>query len=667
MKKIILFLTIFNLQFSIISLTKAQAPSAIPYQAIARDNVGNPIANHVVSVRFRILDEILNGNILYEESQSILTNTFGLFTVNIGQGTIIRGTFAGIMWGEGPRFLQVELDVNGGAIFSDMGTQQLLSVPYALSAGNGNWEKSPTNIYNSNFGNVGIGTAVAITAKLVISGNAGAEGIDLSSTDQYANLRVIRNSLGGDNDLYLGYGSGILSALHLYSNNAETVTIKDGNMGVGTTTPVASAKLDVTSTNQGFLPPRMTLLLRDAISNPVAGLVLWCTDCGSNGQLEVYDGVSWTDMSGAPTALPFKVITTPITNITSQGFQSGGNILSNGGFPVTARGVCWNTAGLPTVALLTRTINGSGSGIFSSSYSGLNPSTTYYLRAYATNSMGTSYGNQISFTTLNAVPPTVNTLLMYVNSQSAESGGAVILSGGNNVTAFGVCWSTSHNPTILLSTKTNDGFGVETFPSNITGLTPSTTYYVRAYATNSVGTSYGNEIGFFTAPVPLGANFQGGILAYVLKPGDPNYVPGESHGFIAAPTNQNGFFQWGCIGVEIAGANDSALGTGSQNTMDIMFGCGAPGTAAYVCSNLILNGHSDWYLPSRDELYTLYHNLKIAGLGNFDDELYWSSTQIEDIHYIPFILAMVVSFNSGIEGANFKDDQTERVRAIRSF
>ena len=69
-------------------------------------------------------------------------------------------------------------------------------------------------------------------------------------------------------------------------------------VGIGTATPVSSAKLDVTSTSKGFLPPRMTRLQRNAIVSPVAGLIVWCTDCGTAGELEVYNGTIWTNARG---------------------------------------------------------------------------------------------------------------------------------------------------------------------------------------------------------------------------------------------------------------------------------------------------------------------------------------------------------------------------------
>lgn len=95
------------------------------------------------------------------------------------------------------------------------------------------------------------------------------------------------------------------------------------------------------------------------------------------------------------------VLTTAnITIITTNGASSGGNISSNGGAEITARGVIWSTSQNPTIALTTKTLDGTGAGLFISSISGLTPNTTYYVRAYATNSVGTSYGNEISFTTI---------------------------------------------------------------------------------------------------------------------------------------------------------------------------------------------------------------------------------------------------------------------------
>jgi hypothetical protein len=194
--------------------------------------------------------------------------------------------------------------------------------------------------------------------------------------------------------------------------------------------------------------------------------------------------------------------TTSITGITSTSATSGGNITSDGGVAVTARGVCWNTSASPTTTN-NKTDDGPGTGIFTSTITGLNPGSVYYVRAYATNSVGTAYGNELTLTAT-ALPATLTTTAFSgVTSSTAASGGNITFDGGALVTARGVCWSTTANPTISDS-KTNDGAGTGNFISSIINLNPGTTYYARAYATNSVGSSYGNQISFTTsANVPI--------------------------------------------------------------------------------------------------------------------------------------------------------------------
>ena len=129
------FKKIYFLVACLISLiSNGQIPQAIPYQAIARNNSGNIFSNQLVSLRFSIHNSNAGGTIVYKETQSTTTNSLGLFTVNIGQGTPVIGTFSSINWGSNSKFLQVELDTAGGSNFIDMGTQQMLSVPFALYA-----------------------------------------------------------------------------------------------------------------------------------------------------------------------------------------------------------------------------------------------------------------------------------------------------------------------------------------------------------------------------------------------------------------------------------------------------------------------------------------------------------------------------------------------------
>ncbi|MEY4259909.1 MAG: hypothetical protein RL656_882, partial [Bacteroidota bacterium] len=197
------------------------------------------------------------------------------------------------------------------------------------------------------------------------------------------------------------------------------------------------------------------------------------------------------------------VTTTAITSITATTATSGGNVTVQGSAAVTARGVVWSTTQNPTVSLATKTINGSGTGAFTSSLTGLTGGTIYYVRAYATSTAGTSYGAQVTFTTL-VIPPTVTTTsITGITGTTATSGGNVTVQGSALVTARGIVWSTTQNPTVSLATKTSDGTGTGAFTSSLTGLTGGTIYYVRAYATSTAGTSYGAQVQFTTLPAVI--------------------------------------------------------------------------------------------------------------------------------------------------------------------
>ncbi len=194
------------------------------------------------------------------------------------------------------------------------------------------------------------------------------------------------------------------------------------------------------------------------------------------------------------------VTTTLASSIAQTTATSGGNVTADGGASVTARGVCWSTAANPTTTS-SHTSDGTGIGVFTSYITSLAPGTTYHIRAYATNSVNTSYGSDLTFTTTTTPPvaPTVTTTAASsITTTTAASGGNVTADGGATVTARGVCWSTASNPTTSNS-HTSDDSGIGVFTSYITGLAPGTTYHIRAYATNSVNTSYGSDLTFTTA------------------------------------------------------------------------------------------------------------------------------------------------------------------------
>lgn len=202
--------------------------------------------------------------------------------------------------------------------------------------------------------------------------------------------------------------------------------------------------------------------------------------------------ISCTKNSSIPT-----LTTTAASDITTHTATAGGDITSDGGASITAKGVCWGTATMPTIAN-SKTSDGTGTDSYTSNITELTPETKYYVRAYGTNSVGTAYGNEVFFTTSQIVAATLTTdVVTLITSTTAVSGGNIIADGGDPIASRGVCWDTSTNPTIEDS-RTIDGSGTGTFVSNLTDLITATTYYVRAYAINSADTTYGNERTFDT-------------------------------------------------------------------------------------------------------------------------------------------------------------------------
>ena len=243
MKKINLLLTSLLLTASVFvtQQANAQAPQKMSYQSVLRNSSNALVANTTVGIQLSVLQGSASGNAVYTETQTPTTNANGLVSLQIGNGTATTGTFAGIDWATGPYFIKTETDPTGGSNYTIAGTQEILSVPYALHA------KTAEN---------GITT--------------GAQTIAGNKTFT-ANMAV------------------------------------NGSLGVGTITPEVSAKLEVNSTTQGFLPPRMSTAQRNAIVNPAKGLMIYCTDCGF-GEPEYFNNNNkWVSLIGAPAAVFFTI------------------------------------------------------------------------------------------------------------------------------------------------------------------------------------------------------------------------------------------------------------------------------------------------------------------------------------------------------------------------
>ena len=217
-------------------------------------------------------------------------------------------------------------------------------------------------------------------------------------------------------------------------------------------------------------------------------LVLLYTD----GDVEGF----YTRVTGEKIDVP-SVTTTEATNVSFTTATVGGEVTSDGGLIVTERGVVYSTSPKPTTAD-TKLVSGKGKGSFSVKLSNLKEATTYYARAYAVNSKGTSYGEQKSFTTGKTdVPNVTTTEVTDVSFATATVSGEVTSDGGLIVTERGVVYGTSPNPTTA-DTKSVSGKGKGSYSVALSNLQEATTYYVRAYAVNSKGTSYGEQKSFTT-------------------------------------------------------------------------------------------------------------------------------------------------------------------------
>lgn len=227
----------------LLSNTYGQSPKAFNYQAVARDAAGNVMQSVSLGIRVSLHLGDAAGPVIYQETFAPVTNDFGLFTLAVGTGTVIDGMFDTIAWGKNQYWMQVEMDPPGATPYTDMGTDQLLSVPYALSAENAYWEKTIGGI-NYNNGNVGIGIDYPQT-ELHLLNTLRIDGSDplIQFKDSTISKGFIQ-SWGSKSDLIVSnnVSSG---SLQLWTDYSERMRIDSlGNVGVNCTTPAYKFEID---------------------------------------------------------------------------------------------------------------------------------------------------------------------------------------------------------------------------------------------------------------------------------------------------------------------------------------------------------------------------------------------------------------------------------------
>lgn len=316
-------------------------------------------------------------------------------------------------------------------------------------------------------------------------------------------------------------------------------------------------------------------------------------------------GYSVRCLKGA--ALPI-VQTGDITEITETTAHPGGIILGDGGATVTDRGVCLNTLE-STAPGINKTSCRTDTGVFNCSLTGLASGTIYFIRAYATNIVGTTFGEQKQFITAGegALPSVFTGDVSDILGNSAAVGGSFTSYGGATITARGICWDTKKKPEIS-NNKATSVSGLSTFTGYLAGLKTRTTYYVRAYATNSFGTAYGMEKMFTTSEEVQGGFLDFDSRKYVFKNIGAQTWLTENLAYLPAvsPSSDESkdkpiYYVYGYDGTDV----DSAKATANYKTYGVLYNW----TAATRACPL------GWHLPSQSELTTLIDYLTNYGFG----------------------------------------------------
>jgi len=500
MKKLFTFTALLLIAATLIG----QAPAGFKYQAVLRDSRGNVKANVTANIKIDILQGSSSGSIVYSENHSVTTNMYGLINLEVGNGVATKSSFSAIDWGTSTYFIKIFVD---GV---EMGTDQLLSVPYALNAktaekvtgkiaeldplflaspANGITSNNLTN-WNSAFdwGNHATAGYLKASSPNDVSnwntafgwGNHATAGYLKSYTETdpaflASPAKGITTNNITDWNKAVAWGDHALAGyLKSSSENDPIFKAWDKSTGISITAAQVSDFESSVTNNLAVLGNTAKISYPVADKLKLAGIqdsaeanvnADWNATSGDAkilnkptipvgtnvGDMQYWNGTAWVmvpvgqpgqflklNSSNIPEwagMLP-TVITTAVSSITDVSSVSGGTVTSDGGGTITARGICFSTSQSPTTS--NNTINsGAGTGSFVSNISGLSYATTYYLKAFATNSAGTSYGSEVNFKTNSVLPTVTTTAISSITQTTASSGGNITNDGGASISAWG--------------------------------------------------------------------------------------------------------------------------------------------------------------------------------------------------------------------------------------
>jgi hypothetical protein len=418
---------IFKFTFFISLFSNAQAPQGINYQAVIRNSNGTTVNNSIIGLRLNILQGSATGAVEYSETYNVTTSNIGLVNVVLGQGNVISGTFGSINWSSGPYFLEIAVDVNGGTNFTLMGTQQMMSVPYALYAensgtpgpqgpagANGINGQNGLSAYQSWLALGNTGTEANFIASL--TGPQGAQGIQGSTGPQGPSGLLINGSAAGNTPYWNG-SQWVINGTNFFNNG--------GSIGVGTTTPNPSAILEVNSTTHGMLAPRMTTQQRNAIINPADGLIIFNT---SSGCLNYFYNNTWFKLCGLEPVAPATPLFISFNPVSPSNSSTTPTILLNSTVGNTielyANGTC---SGLPVAS----GVAGPGSTVSIPVSVSSNSTTVFTAKATDTEANVSSCSTVFTYTHDN-IPPNLVTIASStpVSPSSVSTSPTLNITGG---------------------------------------------------------------------------------------------------------------------------------------------------------------------------------------------------------------------------------------------
>lgn len=373
---------------------------------------------------------------------------------------------------------------------------------------------------------------------------------------------------------------------------------------------------------------------------------------GANGVIQINQvgAPPFVDSSSMASALKLPVAETrAATNIRKTSATLNGAV-NAGDLPTTVTFEYGTTSGHGvTISAAQGSVSGNVPVLVSADITGLQAGVKYYFRIVAANSRAKTTGTDVTFRYTGEVPYAETSSATNTSPRTVQLNGIVNPGSIPTAVTFEYGTTESYGNRVPAAGTPVTGLNPVRVSANVTGLNPGTNYHYRIVAENDEGTVTGKDVTFRSEYV-IGDFLFGGYIFYVDKTGE--------HGLVCAPSDQSRDALWGSCLPE--GAAGRAIGSGYQNTTEIVRDCPGEGTAAGICSDLELNGYDDWYLPSVDELMLMQANLDSKGKGGFEDTFYWSSTQ--DKHG-----AWVVNFFYGSKSNQSRDKSSVRTRAIRAF